>query len=926
VEDINNCAVETISVGGCCALLGGGTSAASQCSTSAKFRIRSEWACFFLCPSCFERWKEDGRESKSTISYLEDEVAAAERREEEASDALHFAEDKISDLEAEISGLQGREEDLISERDDLQIQVIDLRTELDKERDQWKSPCSPTSPPEQQDTPSASVEETDSKLSESGSLPEVVSDPGDLDPSPCSSASDVSESDTTTARGRSNTTPSSETMGDSTSEPRYDAPEDRTDALRGGVVCFDTETRPIGPGAVVPELVCASFCGSDGYAFVTSHPEEIRSVLEDLLKRPDVKILGHSLAFDLSVILQAFPDLQDLVLAGLDSERFLDTKIREMLLNLAEHGQISEIDNPDGTQTRIKYTLAALVKKYLHRDISGTKEQGSWRVNYDLLAHIPVSEWPPAAVEYAEDDVRLPLSVYAEQEGRREKVLHAIGCDPLDTQDFRVAVDFCLYQMGARGLAVDPEAKAGIAEKLEAELAPEKLSNLIASGILRPAAPSQPYKGGQIDHEEGCPQIGKKGRKTCECPPKMKKAKKESVDSKRLRALVEEVCSQHGIPVRKTPKGKTSTDAQFFEDHGHLHPVLQEYQHRQKLQKVATTELPRLEWPKGSGQTAERVHPNFLPLKETGRISSFGGSLYPSLNIQNVDPRVRGCLVASPGYRLWSWDYSQIELCTLAQRVIDLCADSKLARLINAGVDVHAYLGAQIAKRKCEEFQKDLRAEVRPGWGAMEDYELFLSWKERNTAKQERYAYYRKAAKPVGLGLPGGMGIKGLVKYAHGYGIDISEEGAKELVDIWHQTFPEMSTYFDLVRNTMVDPLHFDDRGPRFRYLSDLGMYRSNMRYTACCNGFALQTTAAEGALLALVDLQKRMMDQGDLLGGGNLRLVAMIHDEFLGEIREGVVQEAVSAQVVEEMVRGMAQFVPDVKIRVKAKSLERWE
>src|SRR5690606_9596836 len=89
-----------------------------------------------------------------------------------------------------------------------------------------------------------------------------------------------------------------------------------------------------------------------------------------------------------------------------------------------------------------------------------------------------------------------------------------------------------------------------------------------------------------------------------------------------------------GIEYKKTPKGELSTAAEVITQLAPEDEILRVYQARQKLQKIVTTEMPRLL--AADGTLAGRVHPAFRTIVETGRTSSYANGKYPSLNGQNV--------------------------------------------------------------------------------------------------------------------------------------------------------------------------------------------------------------------------------------------------------------------------------------------------
>ena len=67
------------------------------------------------------------------------------------------------------------------------------------------------------------------------------------------------------------------------------------------------------------------------------------------------------------------------------------------------------------------------------------------------------------------------------------------------------------------------------------------------------------------------------------------------------------------------PFGQVSTKAEWFTDYAHLDPTLEQYQSRQDLQKMVTTDIPRL---KIKGQLVRTCHPQYDAIKETSAATS----------------------------------------------------------------------------------------------------------------------------------------------------------------------------------------------------------------------------------------------------------------------------------------------------------------
>src|SRR5690606_282346 len=87
------------------------------------------------------------------------------------------------------------------------------------------------------------------------------------------------------------------------------------------------------------------------------------------------------------------------------------------------------------------------------------------------------------------------------------------------------------------------------------------------------------------------------------------------------REMVERVCKEHSYPILLSDTGEVSLNAKdvLAPLHG-LDPVLDAYKHRQSVQKILKTEIPRMR--NADGTPAERVYSPFNVLVSSGRTSS----------------------------------------------------------------------------------------------------------------------------------------------------------------------------------------------------------------------------------------------------------------------------------------------------------------
>lgn len=769
---------------------------------------------------------------------------------------------------------------------------------------------------------------------------------------------------------------------------------------------LDTETHLIGPGAVVPRLVCCTFDDGEDSSLL-SRDEALPRLTQLLTPGNGVLVVGHNLAFDLCSVVDAFPVLLPAVWEKLDRRECSDTMIREQLLNLSTHGKLNNLFLPRGGKLKIRYRLEDLVLNYLSVDLSAVKKgEDSWRLRFKELDGMPSRDYPPEAAEYAREDARFTMDVYRMQQDR---VRSERGKASLSVDRFQTAAAFALLRITQNGMALDHAEFYRLQAQVLEALSDSKMEPLFAAGLLRRRTPSAPYvrqdkrarelmaewTGCASDEQHDWERL-EEGWRTAlqDCGVLFKAAEEATKDQKATkhrvlcthiaeakgkkstevltvyRDLKESLAAAEaeGVRYKLTDTGDVCTDKEVLEQLAHADPVLECLQAREKLQKMATTELPRMTW---EGKPADVVHFCYQTLVETGRTSSYAGNLYPSANGQNVDPKARPVFVPRPGFLLCSCDYTALELVCVAQTTFDLFGHSVHRDKINAGVDPHAYLGTSIARMMHDGFGRQVEL-----LEMQQAYEEFLKTKRGDP---KFYGLWRKLAKPVGLGLPGGLGPQKLVEIARKdpYHVDfvrmaverfeqfpeefevdgtvlyyakklhrMDEESfewtstmkgvsfAARLKRLWLDTYPEMVEYLKWVAQQEDDEnptillgeveegeeAGEGDEAKGLCYTSPMGMHRAGATFTAVANGRAMQSPAAEGFKRAIF-LVGRACEVGSLRGN---RLVNQVHDELILEVRETEAHD-LAQEVARLMVEGMRSVIRDVKVSASPCLMRRW-
>jgi len=259
---------------------------------------------------------------------------------------------------------------------------------------------------------------------------------------------------------------------------------------------------------------------------------------------------------------------------------------------------------------------------------------------------------------------------------------------------------------------------------------------------------------------------------------------------------------------------------------------------------------------------------------------------------------IRECFVPRPGRVFAQADYSGLELATLAQVCIDLLGRSNLAEALNEGRDPHTDLGALIMGITYDE-----GAALRK-------------------SKDHTFDNARQTAKVANFGFPGGLGPAKLVLFARKtYGVELTEQEARDLKAVWLSKWPEMRDYFAFVNGLSGER---DDRGQMRYTLKQLRSerVRGGATYTAACNSFfqglGADATAQAGWLISKACYVER---SSPLFG---CRIVNYVHDEFIVEAPIETAAEA-AEELSRLMVLGAKEWIPDVRLQAEPCLMTVW-
>jgi hypothetical protein len=408
------------------------------------------------------------------------------------------------------------------------------------------------------------------------------------------------------------------------------------------LVALDTETALSRPGLQAPPLACVSLAGAGVEPLLVSR-RDAADVVDDLLRDPGIRIVGHHIAYDLIVLLAHEPGLWPAIREAYEADRVTDTMHREELIDIA-----------DGTfewnQKARGYGLDDVAKARLGVHVD--KSEDTYRTRYGELIDVPIELWPLAARRYALNDAEVTFDVARSQEQR---------ADVLADQYRQARAALWIQAMRVYGVVTDPDFVAGYRAAClndREELSAKLRSTMVATpkGVEPLLRPDRRRRDGVIE-EGSCCQAA-------------------------IRALVSKA---YKGDAPKTATGQVSYSAEVLESAND--PILQAYADRASLTKIVTEELPILEL-----GTREPIHARYRVLVSSGRT----GCKDP--NMQNRPRRLgaREAFVPRPGYVYAAADFGGLELATQAQACLSLLGQSELARHLNEGIDPHAVVACRI--------------------------------------------------------------------------------------------------------------------------------------------------------------------------------------------------------------------------------------
>lgn len=302
----------------------------------------------------------------------------------------------------------------------------------------------------------------------------------------------------------------------------------------------------------------------------------------------------------------------------------------------------------------------------------------------------------------------------------------------------------------------------------------------------------------------------------------------------------------------KTGQGADSTNAEVLEQLAQEHEVPKLILNVRKKSKIKNTYidkiLPQLD-------KDSRLRTNFnLAFTTSGRLSSSG-----KMNMQQIprdDPSVKGCIKATPGYKIVTMDLKTAEMYVAAA----LSGDKNLQAVFTSGGDFHSTIAQKVFRLPCavEEVKQQFPAE-------------------------------RQQSKAVSFGILYGAGQNKISAQVTKDGGSLTVKEAGVVINDYFRAFPKLKVWLDtndaFIRNNYFVYSAFGRKRRLPNVKSDNeGIVGHEIRSGL---NFLIQSVASDINLLGAIDAEEEIR-QKNL----DARIFALVHDSILAEVREEYIEE----------------------------------
>ena len=420
---------------------------------------------------------------------------------------------------------------------------------------------------------------------------------------------------------------------------------------------------------------------------------------------------------------------------------------------------------------------------------------------------------------------------------------------------------------------------------LKPRLAADKLTR-IYERLERPLIPvlaDMEERGISIDRQILSRLSGELGQKAAAFEDEIYELAGERFNIGSPKQLGDILFGRMGLPGgSKTKTGQWSTSAQVLEDlaaeGAPLPRKIVDWRQLTKLKSTYTDALPGFVHPE-----TKRVHTSYsLASTTTGRLSS------SEPNLQNIPVRtaegrkIRTAFVSTPGHKLLSADYSQIELRVLAH-VADI---PQLRQAFADGIDIHAMTASEMFGVPVEGMPSEVR----------------------------------RRAKAINFGIIYGISAFGL---ANQLGIERSEAG--DYIKKYFERFPGIKDYMESTKAFARENGYVETIFGRRAHYPEIKSSNPSMRAfneRAAINA-PIQGSAADIIRRAMIKVEPALQAAGLY---ERARMLLQVHDELIFEVEDEAIDAALPIIVQTMEHAAMPAVSMRVPLKVDARAAHNWD
>lgn len=314
---------------------------------------------------------------------------------------------------------------------------------------------------------------------------------------------------------------------------------------------------------------------------------------------------------------------------------------------------------------------------------------------------------------------------------------------------------------------------------------------------------------------------------------------------------------------KKTKTGMYVTSESVLESLKGKNPVVEKILFHRSLKKLLSTYVDAL--PAIINPITGKIHTSYnQTVTSTGRLSSSNPNLQ-NIPIRDQDGKeVRKAFIPDPDCKIFSADYSQIELRIMAH----LSNDTNMIEDFAKGEDIHTATASKIYHKPINEVTKEERSR----------------------------------AKTANFGIIYGISVFGLAER-----LSVSRTEAKELIENYFSTYPDIRSYMDKSIEEAREKGYVETILNRRRYLPDINSRNSIVRGYAERNAInaPIQGSAADIVKKAMIEIYRRFNEN-------NIKstMILQVHDELVFNVFKEE-EDIVKKIVLEEMSGACKLRVP---------------